>query len=219
MGSAVCRALLRGGARVAFTYHRRPVDLPGAEGFAADLSRFDDASAVVGKAASALGGLDVLVQCAGAVGADSQARLADIDEAELDAMLALTVKSTFAAVRAALEPLSASKGRVILVGSLDGLKPLPSPVHYAAAKGALLGMTGALAQELGPKGILVNLVALGLLEGGMSGVVSKAKRDDYVKHASMRRAGSAAEAAELVDWLARDNTYVTGQAFVLDGGL
>lgn len=235
VGRAVCRALARGGARTAFTYWSREAEalalqaeLEGSLALRADLRLFDAAAGVVAKALAALGGLDVLVQCAGSAGseelyrssADGKIRLADVDEAELDAMFDLTVKGTFAAIRAAAPALAASgRGHIVLVGALDGLKPLPSPPHYAAAKGALLAMTQALAQEFGPKGVLVNLVAPGLLDGGLSRILAPSLVADYVKHSAMKRPGTAAEAAELVAWLALENTYVSGQAIPLDGGL
>jgi NAD(P)-dependent dehydrogenase (short-subunit alcohol dehydrogenase family) len=110
-------------------------------------------------------------------------------------------------------------GNIVLIGSIDGVKPVPAPVHYSASKGALVGMTHAMAKELGRDGIRVNLVAPGILEAGLSRTLAQQLRDDYVKHCGLRRVGRLDEVARLVAWLARHNTYVTGQTIVVDGAL
>jgi NAD(P)-dependent dehydrogenase (short-subunit alcohol dehydrogenase family) len=115
--------------------------------------------------------------------------------------------------------MGAQGGQIVVVGSMDGVKTVPAPVHYAAGKGALRAMVQALAKELGEKRILVNMVAPGILEGGLARLLSDELLQEYLKHSSLRRTGTAREIAELVAWLALENTYVTGQSIVLDGGL
>ena len=72
---------------------------------------------------------------------------------------------------------------------------------------------------LGEDGVRVNLVAPGILEGGMARHVSEELREDYLEHCSLKRLGTAEEVAELTAWLALENTYVTAQSILLDGGL
>src|SRR5438034_343864 len=110
-------------------------------------------------------------------------------------------------------------GNIVLVGSIDGVKPAPSPVHYAASKAALTGMAKAMAKELGPHNIRVNIVAPGVLDGGLSRVLPDDLRAQYLKHCGLKRLGRLEEVANVVAWLAVENTLVTAQTIVLDGAL
>jgi len=225
VGAEVCRLLAARGARVAFTYWRHERSLPGAYALKADLRDFGQAAQAVEQAAAQLGGLDALIQCAGTAGDPSlyQGRGGDkfksIDEAGWDEMMDVTAKSTFAACQAAARTMAAQGGQIVVVGSMDGVKSVPAPIHYAAGKGALRAMVQALAKELGERRILVNMVAPGILEGGMGKLLSEDLLREYLKHSSLGRLGAAREIAELAVWLALENTYVTGQSIVLDGGL
>jgi NAD(P)-dependent dehydrogenase (short-subunit alcohol dehydrogenase family) len=102
---------------------------------------------------------------------------------------------------------------------VDGVKPLPSPVHFATSAAALRGMVEAMSKELGNYNIRVNLVAPGILDGGSSAKLGHEMKDAYLKHSALGRFGTMAEIAEVVAWLALENTYVTGQVILLDGGL
>lgn len=226
VGRAVCRRLKTDGARVAFTYMTGE-SVAGelakelgddAMALPLDVRSVDDIAAVVGRVGDAFGGLDGFVQCA-AVGATKPEHytVKGTDEAAWDEVLSVNTKSTFFAVRALLEVMNS--GNVVVVGSIDGHKPVPAPVHYAASKGALAGMVQALAKELGPQGIRVNLVAPGLLDDGISRTLPEDLKAEYLKHCGLQRFGTADEVANVVAWLALDNTYVTGRSVLLDGAL
>jgi len=235
VGSAVCRALASQGMRVAFTYWKNDAsaksladELPGSVALRADLTQFAQATAAVDSAAQIWGGLDALIQCAGTAGEPSlytrdaavkPDRLLAISESGWDEMMDLTSKSTFAACQAAARAMGEGGGHIVVVGSMDGVKSVPSPVHYASAKGALRAMVQALAKELGKRRILVNMIAPGILDGGVARLLSEQERQEYVKHCSLKRIGTAAEIAQFVAWLVTENTYVTGQSILLDGGL
>jgi NAD(P)-dependent dehydrogenase (short-subunit alcohol dehydrogenase family) len=225
VGGDVCRLLIERGARVAFTYWRHEVSHAGALGLRVDLRDFAATEDVVEQAAERLGGLDALVQCAGTAGdpalykGGGLDKLQAISEAGWDEMLDVTAKSSFAACRAAARLMAARGGQMVLVGSMDGVKTVPAPIHYAAGKGALRAMVQALAKELGPRNILINMVAPGILDGGLAKLLSDELLQEYLKHSSLKRTGSAREIAELVAWLALENSYLSGQAIVLDGGL
>jgi len=226
IGAEVCRVLLEHGAQVAFTYWRNEIPIPGALAMRVDLRDFAQTVEAVEHAAAHFGGLDVLVQCAGTAGDPAlykgkgiaQERLQRINEAGWDDMMDLTVKASFSACQAAARAMG-SGGQIVLVGSMDGVKTVPSPAHYAAGKGALRAMVQALAKELGGRGILVNMLAPGILDGGVARLLSDDLLQEYLKHCSLKRTGTAREVAHFVSWLAMENTYVTGQAIVLDGGL
>ena len=193
-----------------------------------DLRNFQDTFQAVEKMSEHLGGLDVLIQCAGIAGDGSlyktnghgpSDKLLKITESGWDDMMDITAKGTFAACQAAARLMQSGGGHIVIVGSMEGVKTVPAPVHYAAGKGALKAMVQALAKELGKCGIIVNMVAPGILEGGASNVVSKELKDEYIKHSSLSRLGTFRETAEWVVWLAMENTYLSAQAILLDGGL
>ncbi len=233
VGSEVCRRLHSAGARLAFTFHTNKSaahqlaqDLPGSEPMSLDLLSVPALEQLIERVASQWNGLDAFVQCAG-VGltvssADKQVHhtMEQVNELAWDRMQDVNTKSTFFAVRAvATQMRRAGGGNIVLIGSIDGVKPVPAPVHYAAAKGALAGMTAAIAKELGKDGIRVNLVAPGILESGMSRVLPEELRQEYLKHCGLKRFGRLSEIAAWVEWLALRNTYLTGQTILVDGAL
>lgn len=233
LGNVVCRQLHDAGARLAFTYHANEQaarvladELPGAQNVALDLLSIPALEQVIDRFANEWGGLDAFIQCAG-VGltvpsSEGQVHhtMDQVDERAWERMQDINVKSTFFAVRrAAMHMRRAGTGNIVLVGSIDGVKPVPAPVHYAAAKGALAGMTAAMAKELGKDGIRINLIAPGILEGGMSRVLPENLRQEYLKHSGLKRFGRFSEIAAWAAWLALRNTYVTGQTILVDGAL
>jgi 3-oxoacyl-[acyl-carrier protein] reductase len=234
LGRVVCATLASMGSRVGLTYHtgRAAADelaatLPGARAWALDAASVPDVLRAVAEAADSFGGLDALVHCAAVgltpgdpLGDCPRQRLEDVSAAGWDALMAVNLRSAFFACQAAVPFLRrAGGGNVVLVGSIDGLKPVPSPVPYCASKAALVGMAQALAKELGKDRVRVNVVAPGILEGGLSRTLPKPLLDEYVRHCGLKRLGRTAEAAHVVAWLARHNTYVTAQAVIVDGAL
>ena len=103
-------------------------------------------------------------------------------------------------IGAALARRFAAGGARVVVADLDGDK------------------AGEIAKELAPK-VLVNVVAPGVLEGGITSMVPEAVKAEYLKHSAQKRFGTHEEVARSIAWLALENTYVTGQTMVLDGGL
>ena len=233
LGGDVCRVLAGSGARVAFTWNkgeeaagRLSKDLPEAHAMRADLLDVSEVERVVDEAAALLGGIDAFVQCAGVAitvecaGPTAHHRMPAIGPAEWDRMMDVNVKSTFFACRRVIEIMrKGGGGNIVLTGSIDGVKPAPAPVHYAASKGALAGMTQAMAKEIGEFGIRVNMVAPGIMEAGLSRSLPANLLQEYVKHCGLRRVGRLREIANVIAWLARENTYVTGQTILVDGAL
>ncbi len=226
LGQAVCRVLAADGARVGFTWFRNEAaastlrrELPGAAAQRVDLRVASDAASAVRALRSELGGLSAFVHCAALTSAARPAKFESIGEAEealYDDLFAVNVKSAFFACR---ELASDFSGNIVLIGSIDGSKPVPAPAAYAASKGALSALARALAKELGPKQVRVNVVAPGVLEAGSSSTLPASLRAEYLKHCGLRRLGRLDEIAGLVAFLALENTYLTGQTLVVDGGL
>jgi NAD(P)-dependent dehydrogenase (short-subunit alcohol dehydrogenase family) len=235
IGEAVVRTLHREGAEVAFTFHTQKEkarlleqELARAFGMVVELGSFDTSHQVVREATGRLGGLDALIQCAGTGGdpdfykippSGSNHRLFGIKQENLQKMWEVTVQSTLSACQEAVRSMEEKGGNIVIVGSMDGMKPLPGPVHYSTVKGALRSLVESLAKEVGENGICVNQVAPGILEEGMARHVADEFLESYVKHCSLGRVGKSQEVAELVSWLALENTYVTAQSILVDGGL
>ena len=235
LGQVVARTLRQDGARVALTYCRsqETCEALGRELEAAAVLELDlrEAGAIRGAvdaAASALGGLDALVYAAGVgvttpvegSGPQRQPTLAEIDEAAWDEMLAVNTKGAFFAAQAAKRHLvAAGGGNLIVIGSVDGTKALPGPMHYAVSKGALDAMARAFGKHLGPAGIRSLVISPGILVDGLSRTIEPKLLAEYEKHCGFKRRGELSEAAEVVSWFALRNTYMTGQTLVLDGAL
>jgi 3-oxoacyl-[acyl-carrier protein] reductase len=225
LGGAVVRALAAEGSRVAFTYFRNERTIDGCLGLRMDARDATQVEGAVAAAAAELGGIDALVHCVAVgvrvecAGVGSHHRMPQLQEVDWDELLSVNAKSAWLAVRAAVPHLRASQGNVVLVGSVDAVKPVPAPVHYVASKAALHGMAMAMAKELGPDAVKVNLVAPGVLEAGLSRHLPEQLRAEYAKHCALKRPGKLDEAANLIVWLALHNTYVTAQKLLLDGAL
>jgi 3-oxoacyl-[acyl-carrier protein] reductase len=235
VGSAICRTLNEEGARVAFTYHTNEAkadtlaqELKSPVYLRCDLGSFDGTRKTIHHAAEALGGLDALILAAGTSGADrfwkcasasNYDKLQQIDEKDFDEMMSINARGILAACQSAAIWMRQDGGNILMIRSIDGIKPVPSPIHFAASTAAVKGMVEAMSKELGNYNIRVNILALGILVGGASDKLSSEVKEAYLKHSSMKRFGRPEEVAEIASWFAMENTYVTGQALIMDGGL
>jgi len=226
VGRAIVTALAADGAQVAFTYFRNEAAaralldaVPGSVARRVDLGSASEASRALAELRAELGGLAAFVHAAALTSAAPEPKFESIleaDEAGLDRLLAVNVKSAFFACRELARDFS---GNIVLLGSIDGAKSVPAPAAYAASKGALSALARALSKELGPNGAKINVVAPGVLEAGSSRSLPESLRAEYLKHCGLRRYGKVEEIAGLVAWLALQNTYITGQTLVVDGAL
>jgi NAD(P)-dependent dehydrogenase (short-subunit alcohol dehydrogenase family) len=229
LGRAICEALAREGARVAFNYARSEDDARdtlaalerlGAPASAHRVSVLDKAG--LGELVAALdrahGKLDILVNNAGF---GQVVPLALMEEEDWDQMIDTHVKGAFLATQAVLRTMVRERyGRVVNIGSLAGVKMMQAPVHYATAKAALKGFTEALAKEVGRYGITVNCVAPGILDEGVSDHLPPARKEEYLRHCALRRVGKLAEAADVVAFVASERaSYMNGATVVVDGAV
>ena len=158
---------------------------------------------------------DVLVCNAGAT-ADGLSMLMS-DEA-FDSVLDANLGASFRCARTVLKPmLRARSGRVVFVSSIAGLLGNAGQANYSAAKAGLGGLARAMAREVAPRGITVNVVAPGVLDGGLARDLLEGALDASIP---MKRRGTAEEVAAAVAFLASDAaSYVTGTTLAVDGGL
>ncbi|OSC71900.1 oxidoreductase [Streptomyces sp. 4F] len=224
IGAATALRLARDGADVALTYVNRKdaaedvvraVEALGRRAVAlrADSADAEEAAGAVERAADALGGLDVLVNNAG-VGLLGPVE--GISVADLDRVLAVNVRGVFLTARAAAARMTEG-GRIITVGSCMALRvPGPGGTLYAMSKAALVGLTKALARELGGRGITANIVHPGPIDTDMN-PADGPYADGQAALTALGRFGRAEEVAATVAHLA-SAAYVTGAEFAVDGG-
>ncbi|PZT70736.1 oxidoreductase [Streptomyces sp. SW4] len=224
IGAATALRLAREGADVAVTHVNgeaaaqdvvRAVAALGRRAVAlrADLADAQEAAGAVERTVEALGGLDVLVNNGG-VGLLGP--LDGISVADLDRVLAVNVRGAFLTSRAAAARMTEG-GRIITVGSCMAQRvPGPGGTLYAMSKAALVGLTRALARELGGRGITANIVHPGPIDTDMNPADGPYAAGQAALTA-LGRFGTAAEVAGTVAHLA-SAAYVTGAEFAVDGG-
>jgi 3-oxoacyl-[acyl-carrier protein] reductase len=219
VGREVVRGLSGAGVPTVFTY-RNSAELasPLAAECGADARRIDlaDATAVRALVRDLEPAPDIFIHCA-AVNLGSS--FAELTDADWQTMHAVNCQSAFAACQALAARWGRSGGDIILLGALDRTQSLPLPAGFAATQGALAALTMALAKELGPAGVRVNMVAAGPLEDGLSRGLSPALLDDYREFSALRRLGRPAEVARAVLWLALQNSYMNGKVLPVNGGI
>ena len=226
LGRALAEACVAEGARVAITWSRSEQDAaetlavlgPDARAFRGSVADPTHATAVIRALVAEWGGLDVLVNNAGI---NQVLPVALIEDTDWDAVMDVNAKGAFLFSRAALRPMIRAKsGHILSVGSFSEGRVMEAPVHYAASKGALRGMTEALAREVGRYGIQVNLLAPGLMDAGQSRGLPQHRLDEYMSQSPLGRLLDPAEvAAWVVGFLASENRSVTGARLALDGGI
>jgi NAD(P)-dependent dehydrogenase (short-subunit alcohol dehydrogenase family) len=174
-------------------------------------------------AAAELGGVEVFVNNAGVVG--SNTLLVDVDDAEIDRVLAVNVRGVLLGCRAATREMLAHGrgGSIINLSSVVATAGSDRTSLYAASKGAVASLTYALSAELGPHGIRVNAVHPGLIETTMTmkdqHLASGNAADRLRRRIPLRRTGAPEDVAAAVVFLASSAAaYVTGTSTVVDGG-
>lgn len=224
IGREIALNLARAGASVAITYLTSSEDalLTTAQIVASrvhglalrcDLRDHQAVKATVQQAVDSLGRLDLLVNNAGLY----QSRDFDtIAVQEWDEMFNVNVRAAFLMTQECAGELRKQQGRIVNVGSLGGVRPWVTHVHYCASKAALHMLTQATAKALAPE-ISVNCVAPGMIDQGESKHNEAMLR--FAEKTPMQRNGSAADVAEAVRFFATCPQFVTGQVLVVDGGL
>ncbi len=220
VGSAVLRALAARGIPSVFGYHSSTDKAEalsrelGARALRCDLR---DRAAI----RASLGGLerapDVFIHCAAV---SRNASLAELTDADWDDSLEINGRAAFT-IGQLLAPsmAQAGGGDIVLVGALDRAQSLPLPVHFAASQGLLSTLAMSLAKAVGPAGTKVNMVALGVLDEGLSRSLPEKSVADYKAMSALRRLGTAAEAARFITWLALENRYISGKVLAANGGI
>ncbi len=139
-------------------------------------------------------------------------------EKDWDSVLDVSVKGWYNTTQNIVQDmLRKRKGRVINIVSLSGLKGVPGQTNYSAAKGAVIGATKALAQEVARRNITVNAIAPGFIETDMTEGLNK---EELSKLVPVNRFGKPEEVAHLVSFIASEKSaYITGEVININGGI
>ena len=165
----------------------------------------------VGESISYLGGLDLLVNNAGAF---ETSTLEKISVEQWDSMFATNTRGPFLVAKAAHGALKASRGRIVNIGSLGGIHPWATHAHYCTSKAALHMLSQTMAKAWAPE-ISVNCVAPGMIASGDANT----EYDHFVEKTPMGRNGRAEDVAAAVLFFAAGPHFITGQLLAVDGGL
>ena len=189
-----------------------------AKGYACDVSDAASVDALFEAVTKDMGVPSVLVNNAGIARDTLLIRMKDED---WDRVLDVNLKGAFLCIRAATRPMMKARyGRIVNLSSVVGLHGAPGQANYAASKAGIVGLTMAVAKELGSRGITCNSVAPGYIETDMTADLPAEMREHVLKMAPAGRLGTGADVAAAVLFLAsRETEYVTGQTLTVDGGL
>ena len=225
IGSAIAKGLAAQGARLAVSGS----NVEKLEAFRAELGgdhvalpcNLSDGAAVdalVPQAVEALGQLDILINNAGVTRDNLAMRMKDDEWTDV---IRINLEAAFRLARAAMKPMMRARfGRIISITSVVGVTGNPGQANYAASKAGLIGMSKALAQEVGSRGITVNCIAPGFIRSAMTDVLPDAQKQALLGRIPVGDLGTGEDIAAAAVYLAsREAGYVTGQTLHVNGGM
>ncbi len=189
-----------------------------AAGFGADLTDVAQATALVSAVEAHFGRIDILVNNAGLTRDNVIMRIKDDD---WDAVLNANLRGAFATIRAASRGMMKRRsGRIINIASVVGLIGNKGQANYAASKAGLIGLTKSVAKELASRNVLANVIAPGFIETDMTAAMTPEAQASISASIPLERLGSVTDIAAMAAFLASPWAgYITGQVFVVDGGM
>lgn len=229
IGREIAITLARYGAKVIVNYcgskekAEEVVELIKSEGGIASTYQGDvaDSEAMKQMFADVLkeyGSIDVLINNAGITRDNLILKMSDED---FNAVIDTNLKGVYYCLKQVSKiMLKQRSGRIINISSIAGVIGNAGQINYSASKAGVIGMTKALARELGSRGITVNAVAPGFIKTDMTDKLPDAMKDTYVNQIPLKRFGEVSDIAETVAFLASDKAaYITGQTISVDGGM
>ena len=225
IGRAIAEMLARCGAKVAVVGRDRAraeevaSQVTGtAKGFSCDIADVASVTKLIEDVEKELGAVDILVNNAGLTRDNLLMRLKDDD---WDAVLDANLRGAFVAIRAATRGMMKRRwGRVINIASVVGIVGNKGQANYAASKAGLIGLTKSVAKELASRNVLANAVAPGFIETDMTAAMTPEARTTLSQQIPLERLGTPNDVAGIVGFLASEYAaYITGQVFVVDGGM
>ncbi len=195
-----------------------------ADSFALDVTRREDCIAMAKQVADKVGPVSILVNNAGIARRNGMTGADEAVIKDWEDIIAINLTGVFNVTHAFLAPLRAAKGRIVNIGSIQSFMHLrtPSSPAYTASKHGVLGLTRALAAELGKDGVRVNAIGPGFIETPLNEKVRAGNPElikVFVDHTPLGRAGKPEDIVGPAIFLASDlSSYVTGSIVMADGG-
>jgi len=228
IGRAVALQLAALGAKVVVNYHSHPeaaeavveqIRSAGGEALAvrADVSEPAAAQKLMDEALAAYGRIDILVNNAGVTRDNLLLRMSEQD---WDTVMDINLKGAFNCLKSATKPMMKQRyGRVVNITSVSGLAGNAGQANYSAAKAGLVGLTKAVAKELGSRNITINAVAPGFIETELTAGLAEDLMKTAVSLTPLGRLGQPDDVAHAVVFFVSDGaSYITGQVLSVDGG-
>jgi 3-oxoacyl-[acyl-carrier protein] reductase len=224
IGAAISRELAKAGAKVALNYRagQEAADEVAGEigGLAvrADVSKPEEVQALIERVEGELGDIDALVNNAGVTRDTLIARMTDDDwQTVIDTNLRGTFNTSRAVSR---KMLRRRAGSIVNLSSVVGVHGNPGQANYAASKAGIIGLTKALARELGSRGVRVNAIAPGYISTELTDVLNDEQRGLILQNTPLGRLGEPEDVARAVRFLCSDEAaFITGDVLLVDGGL
>jgi 3-oxoacyl-[acyl-carrier protein] reductase len=184
----------------------------------ADVSSPEEAQALVERVENELGDVDALVNNAGVTRDTLIARMSDED---WEVVVDTNLRGTFNTCRAvARKMLRRKTGSIVNLSSVVGVHGNPGQANYAASKAGIIGLTKALARELGSRGVRVNAIAPGYIATELTHVLNEQQRGLILQNTPLGRLGEPEDVAGAVRFLCSDEAaFITGEVLLVDGGL
>lgn len=227
IGEAIVKRFMLEGARVFFTYNSSLVNAKrimlehkgkSLKAYKLDVRKYKDSLALVRNIIRLYGHIDILVNNAG-ITLDLPFENMSYDE--FKKVIDTNLIGVFNLSKALIPyMIKGHSGKIINISSVSAVKGVPLQVNYSSSKSAILGFTRSLAKEVARYDITVNSVCPGFIETDMFNRLNAFSKSNSVKYIPLGRIGKPEEVAGLVAYLSSDEaSYITGQSFVIDGGL
>jgi len=229
IGRAICLAFAGAGTQIYFNYASATEAAAETERLAAaaggtafgmqvNVATEKEVTEFVGRAVAETGRIDVLVNNAGIT---RDGLIVRMKEADWNDVLDTNLKGAFNCTKAVSKTMIKQRsGRIINVSSIVGVSGNPGQANYVASKAGIIGLAKAVAKELAPRNITVNVVAPGFIETDMTASFDDKVKELMLSQIPLGRAGTSEDVAAVVKFLASDDAaYVTGQVIHVSGGM
>lgn len=219
IGQAIVKYFLQRGAQVAYTYNNTDCkEIETAKGYKMNVTVPENVKRVIGKVNEDLHGIDILVNNAGIT---KDGLLMTMNNENWDSVIKTNLYSCFYTIKEVLPiMLEQHGGNIVNIASVSGIQSPVGQSNYGASKAGIIAMTSSVAKEMARKKIRVNAVCPGYIETDMTKSINENTYKKMINAVPMRRAGKPEEVANVVGFLASDeSSYITGQAIVVAGGM